>query len=258
MAAGGNIAWLSFVSVLVGTALVIGAGCVINNYYDRDIDAKMARTKKRPLVTGAIHPRDALIFAAVLAVLGFTVLVLGTNTPTVIIGLIGFLDYVLIYTWSKRHTTYATLIGSISGATPIAAGYTAAAGAFDAGALLLFAVMVIWQMPHFYAIAMFRQDDYAAAHIPVLPIARGVRRAKIHMLFYIAAYIAAVAALTVAGVTGFVFAVVMVGLSAWWLWRSIQGFNAPDTKRWARKLFGFSLYVLLGLSVMLSLNSLLP
>jgi protoheme IX farnesyltransferase len=254
----GNIHFVRLLAVLAGTALVIASACVINNYIDRDIDAKMTRTKKRALVSGVISGPQALVYAAVLGVVGFAILIAYTNVLTVCIGAVGFIDYVVFYTWSKRHTTFATLVGSISGATPITAGYVAATGTFDTGALLVFTILMLWQMPHFYAISLFRQDEYAAAHIPVLPIVRGIHRTKIHILLYIAAFAAAVTALTAYGVTGYVFLVVMLPLIGLWFWRGLQGFTGKDDKRWARKMFLFSLIILLLLSLLLSVDTLLP
>lgn len=254
----GSIDFFGLLAAIAGTALVIASGCVINNYIDRDIDAKMKRTSKRALVSGIISGSQALVYAGVLGVAGFTVLATQTNSLTLGIGVIGFIDYVVFYTWSKRHTTFATLIGSISGATPIVAGYTAATGSFDIGALLLFLIMVIWQMPHFYAIALFRQDDYAAAGIPVLPIVKGIRHAKIEILLYVVAFGAIVAALALYDVTGLTFTTVMFALSGLWLWRGLQGFSVNDDKRWARRMFLFSLIVLLALSALLSVDHWLP
>ncbi len=258
LGSNGHIHIGRLLAALAGTALVIASACVINNYIDRDIDAKMARTKKRALVRGTITGTQALIYAAVLGVIGFTILHTYTNALTVGVGVVGFIDYVVLYTWSKRHTQLATLIGSISGATPITAGYTAATGAFDAGALLVFIVMVIWQMPHFYAISLFRKDDYAAAHIPVLPLAKGIRRTKIHILLYIAAFAAAVTALTVYNVTGYTFLAIMILLTGVWFWRGLQGLPSTDDKRWGRKMFLFSLIMLLALSLLLSVDTWLP
>jgi protoheme IX farnesyltransferase len=257
LGSNGSIHFVRLVAVLAGTALVIASACVINNYIDRDIDAKMARTKKRALVSGAITGSRALMYAAVLGIVGFAILIAYTNALTVCIGAVGFIDYVIFYTWSKRHTTFATLVGSISGAMPITAGYVAATNAFDTGALLVFIVLAVWQMPHFYAIALFRQDDYAAAHIPVLPIVQGIRRTKIHILLYIAVFGAAVIALTICNITGYVFLIVMLPLVGIWFWRGLQGFAIKDSKRWARKMFLFSLVILLALSVLLSVDTLL-
>jgi len=258
LGAHGTIGFIRMLAVLTGTALVIASACVINNYIDRDIDAKMARTKKRALVSGQISGTHALLYAAVLGAAGMAILISLTNTPTVLIGLVGFIDYVLLYTWSKRHTKFSTLIGSISGATPIAAGYVAATGTIDTGALLLFAIMAMWQMPHFYAISLFRQDDYTAANIPVLPIVEGVRRTKIQIALYVAAFGLAAVTLTLCNVTGYTFLAIMGTLSALWLWRGVQGFATTDDKRWARKMFFLSLVILLAMSILLSVDTWLP
>jgi protoheme IX farnesyltransferase len=127
--------WL-LLATLAGTSLVIASGCVFNNYLDRNIDKKMARTKKRALVLKTIPVINALVFAMVLFIAGFAVLGLYTNWLVVVIGLVGFVDYVVLYGYSKRHTMHSTLVGTVAGATPILAGYCAARGHFDSGAIL--------------------------------------------------------------------------------------------------------------------------
>jgi protoheme IX farnesyltransferase len=245
-------------AVLAGTALVIASGCVFNNYIDRGIDAKMLRTQKRALVTHAVSGRQALLYASALGVLGFGILASLTNLTTVIIGLIGFLDYVVLYSYFKRHSVYGTLVGSISGATPIVAGYTAVAGTFDEAALALFLMMAVWQMPHFYAIAIYRGGDYAAAGLPVLPVKQGATVATRHIVAYMAAFLVTVPLLSVLSYTGYIYAIVMVGVALWWLRLGLQGFRAKDSKKWARKVFFKSLLVLLALSVMVSVGAILP
>jgi len=167
-----------FAATLAGTSLVIAAACVYNNYIDRNIDKRMARTKKRALVQGTISGKHALIFATMLGVLGFALLLAYTNTLVTVIGVIAFIDYVVLYGISKRRSVYGTIVGSISGAAPIVAGYVAVTNQFDLGALLLFFILVYWQMPHFYGIAMYRFDDYKAAGIPVLPVQKGMARGR--------------------------------------------------------------------------------
>lgn len=255
---GGSLAMVSFVALLAGTALVIGSACVVNNYLDRKLDAKMARTKKRALVDGTISPRAALTFAAVLGLLGFLILLLGTNTTTMVIGTIGYVDYLVLYTFWKRRSTVGTLVGSISGATPVVAGYTAATGHFDGGALILFLIMVIWQMPHFYAIATFRRNDYAAAGLPVLPVKKDAATVKRRIVVYIITYLVAVSALSVFNHAGFTYLIVMLALGLNWLRLGVQGFHAKDDVAWARRMFGFSLVVLLGFSVLIALDAWLP
>lgn len=247
-----------FLATLVGTALVIASACVYNNYIDRNVDKKMARTAKRALVSGAIPPRAALLYATVLGLIGFLLLGLYTNALVVIVGLVAFVDYVVLYGITKRRSVHGTLVGSIAGAAPITAGYVAVTDHFNGGALILFLILALWQMPHFYAIAMYRYDDYKAADIPVLPVIYGARAAKRYMFGYILAFIVAVSALTVFGYAGYSYLVVMVLIGLVWLWLALQAFRTKDDKQWARRLFFFSLIVILALSVMLSVGSILP
>lgn len=258
LASRGEIHFWGLVALLAGVALVIASACVVNNYIDRGIDQKMARTKNRALVKGIISGRNALIYAGTLGLAGFAVLIAYTNLLTVLLGIIAFVVYVAAYGVAKRRTVYGTIVGSISGAMPITAGYTAVTGSFDTGALLLFTILVVWQMPHFYAIAMYRYNDYAQARLPVLPIKQGMRAAKQHILAYIIVFVLATLALTAFGYTGYVYAGVMTLLGAAWLQKATHGFKTPDDTRWARKMFGFSLLVLLGFSFMISITAWLP
>lgn len=249
--------WL-LVATVAGTALVVGSGCVFNNYTDRRIDHHMARTKKRALVTGAISPVNALIFGAVLGAAGFAALVLWTNWTVVAIGAIGFVDYVFLYGYTKRKSMHGTLVGSISGAMPPVAGYCAVTGHFDTAALLLFLILAAWQMPHFYAIAMYRRDDYAKAGLPVMPVAKGMHYTKVQILIYVVLFIGASLLLTIFGYTGMVYFGAMVLLGGLWLRMALQGFGAADDAAWARKMFGFSLIVTLAISVLWPLGAWLP
>ncbi|HSH17749.1 MAG TPA: heme o synthase [Candidatus Saccharimonadales bacterium] len=246
-------------ATLLGTGLIIGSACVYNNYLDRHIDARMTRTAKRAMVQGTVSVKAALAYGALLGVAGTAILTLLTNPITVALGVIGFIAYVLIYTYAKRHTVHSTLIGTISGATPIVAGYTAVTGRFDLTALILFSVMVIWQMPHFYAIAMFRKDDYAAANIPVLSVAKGLRTTRTYTIWYIAGLLPVVGALAVFGRGGYIYAVVMSGFVLYWLAMALltmqQGLAYAA---WARRVFGNSLIFLLLFSIMLSVDAWLP
>jgi protoheme IX farnesyltransferase len=247
-----------FLSTLFGTALVIGSACVFNNYIDRGIDLTMARTKKRALVTGDVSTAAALSYAVTLGVLGFGCLVLGTNSLTVIIGAVAFIVYVAAYGFMKRKSVHGTLVGSIAGAAPIVAGYTAVTDRLDGAAILLFLMMAIWQMPHFYAIALYRYDDYKAAKIPVLPVHTSVTAAKRQIMIYISLFIIVSSFLTIYNYTGYIYLSVMLLLGLLWLYRGIKGYKQTDTARWARKQFFFSLIVVLGMSVMVSLGPIVP
>lgn len=249
--------WL-LLAVLAGTSLVIGSACVVNNYIDRGLDAKMARTKKRALVDGSVSTPSALTFATILALLGFLILYFATNRQTLLVGLVGFVDYLVFYTICKRRSTLGTAVGSIAGATPVVAGYVAVTGSFDLAALLLFLILACWQMPHFYSIAIFRRADYAAAGLPVLPVAKGLEAAKTQILLYILAFLAASGLLWSFGYAGLVYLVVIMLIGLRWLWLSILGFKTKDNTAWARGLFRFSLLVILCFSMLISLDAWLP
>ena len=247
-----------FLATLFGTSLVIASACVFNNYIDRGLDVHMARTKRRALVTGTISGRQALIFATCLGLLGISLLAAFTNWLVVLIGLIAFVDYVVLYGWSKRRSVHGTIVGSISGAAPITAGYTAVTNHVGLGAALLFLVLVIWQMPHFYAIAMYRYSDYKKAKLPVLPVVKGMAHTKIQIIIYVCAFVLATLQLTVFKYTGYTFAAVMLIVGTGWIWLALKGFNDVDDGKWARQMFRYSLIVILIFSVILSVGSLLP
>jgi len=246
--------WL-LAAVLAGTALVIGSACVINNYLDRTLDAKMARTKNRALVDGTISARAALVYATALGLLGFLLLVFITNATTVVVGAVGYVDYLVLYSVFKRRSTLGTLVGSVAGSTAVVAGYTAVTGQFDSGALILFLIMAIWQMPHFYSIATFRRSDYAAAGLPVLPVVKSAVTVKKRIVAYIATYVVATVSLTIFDSAGYTYLVVMLLLSLNWLRLGMTGFRTKDDVAWARQMFRFSLIVLLGFSIMISLDA---
>jgi heme o synthase len=253
-----HINLLLLFETLLGTSLVIASGCVINNYLDREIDAKMARTKNRALVLATIPVVNALLFATIIGLLGFCILSVFTSTLVYYIGLLGFVDYVILYGYTKRRSVHGTLIGSISGATPILAGYCAARGHFDSGAAIVFLILAIWQMPHFYGIAMYRYKDYKAAGIPVLPVARNMRAAKIQTLAYIAGFIIAVSLLTLYAYTGYTFLIMMTIVSLAWFIKGIRLYNMKNDSLWGRKMFLFSLIVITVFSAMLSIGARLP
>ncbi len=161
-----------------------------------------------------------------------------------------------MYSIWKRRSVYGTIVGSVSGAVPIVAGYTSVTNNFDMGAFIIFMILVLWQMPHFYAIAIYRLKDYAAANIPVLPVKKGIFITKIHMLFYIIAFIIAVSLLTLYGFTGYIYLSVALALGGGWLLLSIKGFKANDDAIWARKMFFFSLITITLLSVVISIDAL--
>lgn len=247
-----------FFGVTVGTAFVIASACVLNNYIDRDIDKKMKRTSKRATAAGKISRSAALSYAALLGLVGFIVLVSLTNILTVLLGFFAYIAYIALYGIGKRTTVHGTLIGAISGGLPPVAGYTALTNRLDMAALLLFLVLVTWQMPHFYAIAMRRKNDYAAAGIPVLPVVKGLRATKIQIVWYVALFIIVNSLFTAFGYTGYIYFFVMTAVGMIWLSKGIRGFVSETDEKWALRMFLFSLVVLLTLCVMLAVGGLLP
>jgi protoheme IX farnesyltransferase len=243
---------------LLGLILIIAAACVFNNYLDRGIDAKMARTSNRALVNGQISTTSALLFGASLCVAGFVVLGAYTNQLTFWLGVLAIFSYVITYGYFKRVSVHGTLVGTLPGALPIVAGYTAVTNTLDGGALLLFFILVCWQMAHFYGIALYRFKDYKAAGIPVMPVARGINTTKRQIIIYMIGYLIANILLSVYGYTGYIYAGIMVLVSAYWLYSAASSYRTKDSVKWGKRLFLVSLLVIIIQDIMLSIGSLLP
>lgn len=255
LAASGSIEWSTFVAMLAGLSLVIASGCVFNNYIDQDIDKKMTRTKNRALVTGKIKPNDALVFGLALGVAGTTTLTLFVNGLTTLVALIGFLAYVAVYGIGKRKTVYGTAIGSISGAIPPVVGYSAASDQLDIGAALLFAILVFWQMAHFYSIALLRAKEYASAGIPVYPLIKGARRTKFEIMLYIIGFTIACTLLTVADYTSVWYAIACVVVGLMWFGNGWRIYKSVTDKKWGGAMFGYSLLALISWSLLVVIDS---
>jgi len=254
----GNLDLGLFFAVVVGIIFVIGSACVFNNYMDRDIDRVMKRTNWRATAKGEVSKRAVFMFGGSMAVVGFGTLALFTNWITLGAVALAFVSYVFAYGIAKRKTIHSTLIGTVPGAIPPVAGYVAVTNNFDTAALLLFLIMVCWQMPHFYAIGMRRYKDYAAAKLPVLPVVKGMRTTKVQILYYVSGFILFNILLVACGYVGYVYLVVMVGLGVIWLAKGIKGFKVDDDQKWAKRMFSFSLVILLTLSGMWAVGGLLP
>lgn len=258
LAAKGQVNFEVLLATLAGTALIIGSGCVFNNYIDRGIDAKMRRTRKRALVSGLIPLRAARMYGSVLGLLGVLALSLWTNFLVLAIGLAAWFFYVVLYGIAKRRSVHGTLVGTIPGAAAPVAGYAAASGRLDAGAAILFLIMVFWQMPHFYAIALYRLKDYKAAGLPVMPAKRGVETTKKQILAYIAVFILAAAMLAVLGYAEILYAAVISVVGLYWFWIGAKNFRVSDYALWGRQMFLFSLVVITSFSILLCMNAWLP
>ncbi len=245
-----------FIGTLSGIAFVIASACVFNNWLDIDIDRKMERTRNRALAAGIIPVRHAIIFAAILGLLGLLLLSTFANLLTAGIALSGSLIYIILYGYAKRRSHWGTVVGSSAGAMPIVVGYTAVMNRLDAAAFILFLTLVFWQMPHFYAIAFYRVHDYQAAGIPTLPARKTARVSKIYILSYIIAYLAAASSLAVFSYAGYLYLIPILLTGLIWLCLGVRGFAVSDDTRWARKLFLASLVALVSLCVALPIGAL--
>jgi protoheme IX farnesyltransferase len=254
LASRGSIDAALLVSTILGISLVIASGCVLNNFIDRGVDRLMSRTRNRALAKGTVSPKAAVLYACLLGIGGMVLLWTATNLLTLAIAAAGFVIYVFVYSLLKHHSVYAPLIGSLAGAAPPLAGYCAVSNHFDLGAVILLSIFSLWQMPHFYSIAIYRLEDYAAAAIPVLPVKRGISAAKKHIIVYLSAFVAATLLLTLVGYTGYRYFGVAVVLGAVWLSMAWAGYKTMDNKRWARKLFACSIVTIFSLSVMMSID----
>jgi protoheme IX farnesyltransferase len=255
LASKGQLHLELFLATFFGLALIMASACVFNNYIDRNLDRKMERTKNRALVKGLISNKKAIVFAVILGFLGTALLLLYTNLLTVFIAGLGFFVYVVIYSFWKSRTIYGTAIGSIAGAVPPVVGYCAVSNQFDMGALILFSMMVLWQMPHFFSIAIMHLEDYTRADIPVLPVKKGMLRTKIHMVIYIIGFFVVSLLLTLFGFTGNGYLIVTATFGIAWLVLCLMGFKNQNDKIWGQNMFRLSLLLITAVSFIIPFDT---
>ena len=244
LALAGRVDLWTAVYTLLGTALVVGSANTLNCWLERDIDRLMTRTKNRPLPAGRLSPSIALMFGLVLGGVAIPLLTLGVNRLTGILAAIALVSYVAVYTPLKQKTPAALLIGSVPGALPPLIGWTAVTGRLEWAGVALFGVLFFWQLPHFIAIAIFRESEYTRAGFRVLPAVRGLRVAKIHAVIHSVLLLAVTLTLVPLQVAGTAYLIVALLLGGGMVALSIRGFTAPVEHRWARQLFAASLVYL--------------
>jgi protoheme IX farnesyltransferase len=236
--------WLMFATV-VGGALAAGGANAINMYVDRDIDALMNRTKGRPLVTGAVSPRSALVFAISIEAIAFAWLWVVVNPLSAVLGLSACLFYVFVYTlWLKRSSSQNIVIGGAAGAIPVLIGWSSVTDSVSAtfgwAPVTLFALMFFWTPPHFWALAIKYKDDYAAADVPMLPVVATYRRTTRSMLGYTIVVVALSFAFGWAAELGALYWATAAALGAIFIWMSIRVMRT-ESPALAIKLFTFSI-----------------
>ncbi len=180
--------WPPLIRLLTGTlgiGLAASSAAAINHLLDHRIDAKMARTKRRPLASGKLTERNVLVFALTLGVLSMMILILWVNPLTATLTFLSLIGYAIVYTvWLKRATPQNIVIGGAAGAAPPVLGWTAVTGSLDPHALLLFLIIFVWTPPHFWALAIYRKDEYALVDIPMLPVTHGAAFTRLQILLY--------------------------------------------------------------------------
>nr|WP_275590135.1 heme o synthase [Mammaliicoccus sp. I-M36] len=234
--------------MIVGSTLIMGGACAINNYYDQDIDSIMPSKQKRPTVNGRISDRHLIQLSFGLMILG-EILLFMINIPTGIIGLLGIFGYVVLYSiWSKRHTVWNTVVGSFPGAIPPLIGWASIDPSLSPLAWTLFLVLFAWQPAHFYALAYRRKDEYALANIPMLPSVKSFNRTRLSMLLWIVLLLPLPFLMTQLGT---VFIVIATLLNIAWMILALNGFKKEINKsKWATSMFVFSLNYLVIFFVM--------
>ncbi|MBK6918904.1 MAG: protoheme IX farnesyltransferase [Deltaproteobacteria bacterium] len=254
MLAPGRVSWVTGACALFGTAAAVGGANAFNMWWERDADAKMSRTRRRPLPARVLPPTIALRFAWLLSVVAIAVLWLGTNLLTALLAAGAIASYVLVYTPLKYRTPAALVIGAIPGAAPPLLGWTAVTNSIDAPALVLTAILFLWQLPHFIAIALYRADDYAKAGIRVVPVVRGPAIAKIQAVAWSMVLVPVSLLLVPMGIAGDHYLLAAFVLGSAFLGWAFSGLDDRAGVRWARGYFFASLVYLPALVIALVLD----
>lgn len=221
--------------LLAGTALIVGSANTLNMWLERDIDCLMTRTKNRPLPQNRLEARTALVFGAIQGALSLPALAM-VNLVTAALGLVALLMYVGVYTPMKQRSHWAVWVGGVPGALPALMGWTAATGRIELGGLAVFGVLFFWQVPHFHAIALYRQRDYEAAGLKTLPGERGVAAAKVEIAVYLVVQVAVSLVVVPLGVAGLPYLITAIVLGVLVMVQAFSGLRAGGAK-WARNVF---------------------
>jgi heme o synthase len=239
---------------MIGGFMAAGGAGAINHYLERDVDAYMTRTARRPLPSGRIEPRAALLFGIVLGTASFALFALAVNMTAALLALSGLLGYVFVYTlWLKPLTSQNIVIGGAAGAVPPLVGWAAAVGHLDPSAFYLFAIVFYWTPPHFWALALLIKEDYARTGIPMLPVVDGEAETRRQILLYAWLLLAITALPLAGGLFGAVYGTAALLLDAALLWLCVRLYRRAD-RRTAAVLFHYSLAYLALLFVAMAID----
>ncbi len=245
LAADGTVPLDIFVFGLLGIGLAAASGAAINHVVDEHIDRIMERTRNRPLVSGEIDQKSALIFALSIGALGIAMLVIFVNLLTAILTFFSLVGYALIYTmYLKRATPQNIVLGGAAGAAPPLLGWTAVTGTVDTEALLLFLIIFVWTPPHFWALAIRRRKEYAKADIPMLPVTHGVEFTKIQILLYTILLVVVTMMPFIVQMSGLIYLAGAIALGIGFLYYAIRLYRDPQPDVIAMKTFGYSIFYL--------------
>lgn len=222
---------------LFATACVVGAANAFNMWMERDSDAFMSRTRRRPLPTGRLTPELVLGFGALLAIVGLTLLATSVSSLAALLGWVALSSYVLAYTPLKRVTTWSLHVGAVPGAIPPLIGWASVTGSLSREAFALFAILFVWQLPHFLAIATFRAPEYERAGLKVLPNVRGAAATERSIIVYSVLLGVVAVAPWPLGMAGAAYGITALVCSSAFLGVALQGRRTLPTQRWARRLF---------------------
>jgi len=239
--------WRALVFGTLGIWLASGSAAAFNHLIDERIDKLMARTARRPLATGKLNARQVLVFAAVLGVLSMVVLATQVNVLTAWLTFGGLIGYALVYTaYLKRATPQNIVIGGLAGAIPPVLGWTAVTGALHPFALQLCLIIFVWTPPHFWALAIFRREDYARAQIPMLPVTHGVRYTRWQILLYTILLVLVSLLPSITGHSGLIYFGGAAVLGVGFLFYAFRLMNPPD-EYFAMRVFKYSVIYLMAL-----------
>lgn len=245
------ISWKILIAGLTGIGFLSSAAAVVNHVVDREIDGKMARTFNRPVAKGKVSPQKALFFAGLLIVVGYVILELWVNRLTAVLTLAGLLGYAVVYTmYLKRATPQNIVIGGLAGAIPPLLGWTAVTGEIHAHALLLVLIVFIWTPPHFWALAIHREKDYAKAKVPMLPVTHGIDFTKTSILLYTVLLCVVCLLPYLIGMSGLIYLIGSTLLNAGFLYYAWK-LKFTATEQTAMQTFKFSIIHLMVLFVVL-------
>ncbi|MEH2208352.1 MAG: heme o synthase [Nostoc sp.] len=258
IAAKGEVDPLLLLVTLTGGTLAAASAQTINCVYDRDIDYDMERTRHRPIPSGKVQPRDALIFAIALATISFTLLAVFANLLAAVLAFSGIVFYILVYThWLKRHTTQNIVVGGAAGAIPALVGWAAVTGTLSWSAWLIFAIVFLWTPPHFWALALMIRDDYAKVGIPMLPVIEGDTATVKQIWYYtLVTVFATVLLVYPLGASGILYAAIALSLGGLFIHKSWRLLQNPEDRTVARELFLYSISYMMLLCLGMVVDSL--